>query len=385
MAGVGKGAAKVANKGVTKIDEFAFVLLAGVVMIFVLTFAWTTPMEWAPTVEPSSIDLSVQRGASKTFDLTIKGKLTAVNLTATDEIKNWLAFDKKNFDVVDSAIVTVTVKVPGAVSLGSYEGYVEVESVGGKETVYVKINVIEEAEEEAATRIIPLGDFSVSYSEGADTLDLKESVEVVNGYFASHEIVLVGILTDEKLSIVTDGYIQLIIESTNSAGDLIVLLNGEEIFRRRVGVGEVLIPIDKTLIRKSNSVTIAAGSPGWKFWMNTVHRLRSAKFVVNYKGAFSKQFTFSLDANEVANLKHLKLFYRVKRYSAVLPELMIKINGQIVYWETPPLAFFDDAFEEDMLGNKLQVNVGNNTITFLFEREAYYDIADAILTVVYWS
>lgn len=372
-----------AKKAQIRIDEFAFVLLAGIVLIVILMIIWGTPTEAPPIVEPTSVSLSIPRNLSSFFELKIKGKLTNVTLSSTGEIKNWITFNKNNFDILELDVVKVKVKVPD-VPARIYTGNIIVRSVGGEVKVPVRIEVVELVTREFS-RTIPLGDFSVSYTVGTETLDSKENFEVFAGYLSNYPASLVGILKEEKIAIVKDAYIQLIVEETNAAGNLIVLFNDEEVFNRKASPGEVLIPINLSLLKRSNTVTIKAGMPGWMFWMNTVYRFKSASFVVSYKGIFSFEKTFALDQDEVTNFDRFHLIYRVKNYSRPLPEMIIKLNHQVVFSQSPPLAFFNATFNKDILGNKLFLNVGNNTISFLFEKEAFYEVRNAVLTVYYFG
>lgn len=369
---------------VPRVDEFVFILLAGVILIFILMIAWTTPSELPPIVEPRSVNIDVKYGGSTTFDLTFNGTATSVNMTAEGPIRHWLSFSKNNFDFSGITKVKVTVDVPEDREPGTYTGAIEIKTPGGEKSVSVTVNVLE-VTGEISMRPISLGDFTVRYTAGSDELDSKSSVQAVKGYFTSKEVTLVGILSSDKLDIATEGYIQLIVEDTNSAGNLIVYFNDQKVFDQSVGLGELTISIDKSLLGRSNSVIIKADSPGWKFWMNTVYKFRVVKLIVDYKGVFSQQIPFDLTQKEVESFRDFHLFYRVREYTSPLPALMIKINNQIVFWERPPLAFFDKKLEEDMFGNPLHLEEGNNTITFLFEKEASYSIADALLTVEYYK
>jgi len=368
-----------------RIDEFAFVLLAGVVLMLILTIVWTTPTESAAVVEPTSVSLTIQKGASSSFKLNISGAiLTNVNLTASGDVGNWLTFDKNSFNVAGSTIVTVTVKVPKTASEGLHTGHIKVESPGGAKTVSVNVEV-SKITAMLSTHPIILGDFSVSYSVGSEALDSKKNVEITRGYFSGNEVNLLGQMSENKLETVTGGHVKLKVEDTNSAGNLIVIFNNEEIFNRKVNVGEVDVPIDKSKIKTSNTITISAGSPGWKFWISTIYKFSSIEFLIDYKGIYSKDVTFSLDAKQVSNFDHFHLSYRVpsEGYSSPLSEMLISVNNQLVYWKHPPLTFFNETFEKDILGNELVLNEGENTISFSFEKNAFYEIRNAVLTVYY--
>lgn len=370
------------KKGQAKIDEFAFVLLAGIILIVILMLAWGTPSEAPPFVQPASVNLAAPMNATSTFELNITGKLSNVTLSATGEIKDWVSFNKNHFDVIDSTIVKVKIRVPFSAT-GTFTSSIIVESLGGKQIIPVTISVTEQKVIELSRSIL-LGEFSVSYSVGTEVLDSKEDFEVSAGYFSSYSKNLVGALTEEQLLKVADGYIQLVVDETNSAGNLVVLFNSKEVLNKIVGAGEIKIPIDKNQIERSNTITIKAGVPGWKFWMSTVYRFRIAKLVVNYKGVFSKDLQFTLNQKEIENFDHFQLNFRVKNYSSPLPQLLIKINGQLVFSSVPPLGFFNTTFNKDILGNNLILTI-DNTISFLFEEQASYDIDSAVLTVYYTS
>jgi hypothetical protein len=371
------------GQAMPKVDEFAFVLLAGIVLMLILTIIWSTPTESVPAVNPTSVSLSIQKGASSTFKLNISGTvLTNVTLAASGTIKDWVTFDKNNFNVGGYTIVTVTVKVPKTVVEGTKTGQITVSSSGGSKSVSVSIEVTK-ASTELSTKPIVLGDFSVSYSAGSDVLDSEKNVELTRGVFSGNEIDLFGQVSESKLETVTGGHVKLKVEETNSAGNLIVLFNNEEVFNSKANAGEIDIEIDASKIKATNTVAISAGSPGWMFWTTTTYDISSAEFLVDYEGIYSKKMTFSLDQKQIDNFNHFQLNYRVTDYSAPLPEMLINVNGQLVYWKRPPLTFFNDTFEKDVLGNKLVLNEGDNTISFSFEENAFYDVSNAVLTVYY--
>lgn len=372
---------------VPKVDEFSFVLLAGVLFIVIMMVVWTTPTQGPPVVTETHFDVSGNKGSTETLDFTIKSSegLTSVNLTASGEMARWITFNKNDFDVASdsSTVVTATIKIPANASTGVYSGRVTIKSEGGTDSFSISLDVVY-GEKDTSSRPIFLGDFSVSYSKGTDILDSREDVSVSNGLFSSRSLTLSGGLSDEQLSIVTGGSVYIVVSDTNQLADLMVSINGNEIYTKTVSSGEVFIPIDSNMIESSNTVKVEAGSPGWQFWTSTVYDISVAEFNVDYEGAFSKSFNVTLSDNEIANFKQFNLFYRVKEYDAPLSEMMIKVNNQIAYWDTPPLAYFDSDLSDDMFGNPLYLEEGENTVTFMFEEEAYYSIADAMLTVEYY-
>jgi hypothetical protein len=371
------------KKGQVKIDEFAFVLLAGLLLIVIMMIAWSAlPQELPPMVIPPSVSLSIAKGSSGSFSFTVNGSSTKITLDPYGEIKDWLNFDKNFFALGGSTDVKVTVVVPNDIVEGMHTGYITVSSSGGNRTVYVNINVLK-----FSVTDIPhpfyFNDFTVSYTLGSEVIASKEDVEVVKGSFANQPVNLANEpLTDEKFSTITSGFIYLVVDDTNSGGNLIVELNGKEMFRRVVGIGEINIPLEKSQINKTNTIIVRAESAGWKFWMNTVYRIKNVKLGINYLGVSTQEKTFSLEATEVNNFKYARVNFRVKNYLTPPQELIIKINSQVVYNEIPSLTIFREDFRKDIFGNPLNLNTGSNTLSFSLEKEGFYDLADVNLIVV---
>lgn len=372
-----------------KIDEFAFVLLAGVFMIAILTLSLSTPTEGTPLVDDTTFSFTMKPGETRTFSFVVKGKtyLTAVNLTAGGDVASWIKFNKDNFDVRDQSTVTVTLKAPLDITNGLYTGRVTITGSGGKDTFSVNVEISDRTGNRTMHNVTDLGSFVVSYARGTDTLDSERDVTVSGGYFSSHPVTLTGSVSDAKLDIATAASVDLVVGGTNGAGNLIVLLNDAEIYNGVAGEGELSVPINKSALKGSNTVTIKAAPPGLAFWSSTTYELQSAKFTLSYDGASPQTFTFLLSGDQVSNFKRFALFWTVDEAGTArpVPELKIKINNQIVYWKTPPLAYMDTTFKEDMFGSALNLNSGENTITFSFDKNAVYSVSDATLTADYYG
>lgn len=366
-------------RGQTKFDEFALVLLGGFILIGILMIALLTPPEFAPEAEPAEISIALQNGTSGSFELNISGKITNVTLRATGEIREWLKFSETKFDlIIDHRIVDVTVNVPASASAGKHEGTIIVKGSGGEVKVPVTIDV--SVAKRLVSKPIILGDFTVSFVSGSKVIDSKENVFVSKGYFSSQQQNLIGVVDDRELPIITGGVVQLLIEETNRFGNLIVTFNGVKIYDQKTNIGEVLIPIDASMIKKTNTVEIKAGNPGFFFWGNTVYKLRSVKFSIDFRGTLSKEFEFSMQQNEIDNFDHFQLTYTVKDSSVTLPPLFVAINNQTIFSSVPDKKFFNRNFVTDTSGRKLQL-FGENKILFEFREEAFYDISNAVLTV----
>jgi hypothetical protein len=373
-----------------KVDEFAFVLLAGVAMILILALAWSTPQEGSPLVDDTTFSLTMKPGDTQTFDFVVKGKttLTAVNLTAAGEIASWIKFNKNNFDVREQATVVATVKAPLNITNGLYTGRVTITGIGGKDTFSVNIAISDRTGNTTSKKILDLGQFTVSYAKGTDTLGSKRDVTVWGGYLSSTPVTFSGTASESKLAIAKAASIDLVIGETNGAGNLIVVFNGNEIYNGAAGEGTLSIPLNASDVKATNVVTIRAAPPGLAFWSSTTYGLQSAELTLSYDNVSPQTFNFTMSADQITNFKRFDLFYVVQDDTAIpVPEMKIKINNQIVFWKTPPYVskFLDTTFKEDMFGNKLNLNDGDNTITFSFDENAFYSVSDATLTIEYYG
>lgn len=373
-----------------KVDEFAFVLLAGVAMILILALAWSTPQEGSPMVSDNMISLTMKPGETQTFEFTVQGKtsLTAINLTAAGDITSWVKFNKNNFDVTDKGTVIVTVRAPLNIVNGLYTGRIIITGSGGKATLAVNIAIADRTGNTTTKKVLDLGEFNVSYAKGTDTLGSKSDVTVWGGYFSSQPVTFTAAASDAKLAIATAASVELAVGGTNGAGNLIVLFNGNEVYNGAVGEGQLSVPINASEVKTTNTVTIKAAPPGLAFWSSTTYDLQSAKLTLSYSGESPQAFMFLMSADQITNFKRFDLFYVVKDDTvSPVPEMKIKINNQIVFWKTPPYVskFLDTTFKEDMFGNKLNLNDGNNTITFSFDENAFYHVSDATLTIEYYG
>jgi len=365
-------------------DEFAFVLLAGIILIGILMIAWTTPTELPPKVSPASIDLETTPGSVETFTLNISGKkLTDVTLSSSGDIINWVKFTKNGFDVSGFVLVDARLSVPKNALIKIYRGSIKVSSKDGMEAIPVTVAVEKEVVRALESRGIQLGDFFTGFTAGSKDLDSRQNVQVNKGYFSERSVNLVGSITDKELSILKGASINIIVEDANKLGNLMVAFNDNEVFNKKVGAGEILIPLEKGMMNKNNVVNIKADTPGLTFWANTLYQLRSVKFIVDLEGSFSKELSFNLRPTEVSNFDSLGLAYKVEDFSSTLPELVIKLNDQVVYKAKPSTTSFDEKFGEDISGNPLIVNEGDNKIVFSFENEASYTVSNAVMTVFY--
>jgi len=357
-----------------KIDEFAFILLGGLILILVLTIGWSTTYQI--NIGPSTKTLTIARGSYASFNLQLNGSSSNVSLTGTGDIAGWISFDHNNFDVSGSTTVEVTVTIPFSAQLKNYFGGVTVEYGGGQKSMSIIVNVSTVTITETTHRVFGPENFVVRYAAGTDIVSEKRDFRVEKGLFTDKYMKFAGIISDSTMPILTGGYIYLVVDDTNYLGNLIVDLNGNEVFNDKADVGQVPIDLDLTQLQKGNVITIKAASPGWNFWTNNFYQIADAKFGIYYEGISFKDFTFTIDSNDINNFKEGRLSFVVSDYDpAQLNDMTIKINDNVIFSGVPTLTYFTTTFGSSVL------NVGENKISFSVERGSFYDLQHATLTI----
>lgn len=363
-----------------RIDEFAFVLAAGVIFILLLMIFWTTPPEPIPIVEPRSITIIVAPGKTRYFYLTIKGPATNVVLSAQNGVKNWLEFEKNNFNVIEETKVRVFVEVPEDVEEKIYTGVIVVRSAGGKIEIPVEVNVKEvEVVEELFSRTFLLGDFVIERGTFKEIASRAKDFEVFRSYLSKQVEKIIAEIPEDKLDKISKAELDIEIESTNSLGKLIVIFNEEKIFDRKVGVGLVEIEIERGLINRTNTILIVSSTPGFRFWATNFYRISEVSFEVTYEGVYEKSFYFEVSPEIAENFVELGINFRRITERAI--ELIIEINDQIIYFEKPKI-WVNKVFSKDILGNPILLST-ENTLIFRLEKEGKIEIENARLIVYY--
>ncbi len=370
------------RKAQAKLDEFSIVLLAGLILIAILMFVWTTPLPVAGVflnVTPEEVRTNIQLNTSSVVLLEFNGTASNITLSVTGEMKPWISFDKNRFDVNGKETIEVNISVPPSADVRSHTSNLIV--TYDTQKITIPLTVVVSLQPVENLKLFPLGVFTVS-GGATETLDSKKPVFISQSYFSSSKLNLFGSLTSDKMSKISKGVLTILVEDENPLGNLIVTLNDQKIFDEKVGLGELKIPINKSLFKESNTLTISAGTPGMLFWAGTEYKLRSADFSVVYPSE-TKDVTFKLTRNEVENFKYARVTFSVNNYQLPLSNLKISINDQLVYVHSPPLAFFRDTFSNSIFGDKVILNSGDNKISFSFDGQGLYAVSDAALVVSY--
>lgn len=365
-------------KAQTRIDEFAFILLAGIILIVIMAVAFTTIQAGPISATLSTSNLQIAQGNSATITLHLNGTAYNISLSSSGEITGWINFDQNNFDISGFKDVVVTVLVPGNADFRTHSGNILV-SFADK-TVKVPITVaVTLVTVTNVPNAIRLGDFTVSYLVGSDVVGEQDNIQVSKGYFSDSPVSFTATIPDNELGILTDGFIQIFVETSNSDGNLFVDFNGQRVYSNTISTGEIDIPINATAVHKYNSVVLSADNPGVKFWESTNYKIKFAKFGVDFSGINSKQLTFSLSSTDLNNFNFGTLSFQVRNYNPnALGPMLIQINGATFFNDVPTLTYFSRSF-----GNEIPLYNGNNTISFSVSRAASYQLANVVLTIVH--
>lgn len=361
-----------------QIDEFVFVLFAGLILIAILLVTWSSEAAIQITVLPESKYLTIARGSSLSFPIFMNGSAKNVTLSGSGNIANWISFDRASLDVSKQATVIATVTVPAQTSFGTHSGDIFVQTLGFEKRISIVVNVSARTVS-SESRSINFGDFTVFYASGPETIAEKENLRTERGYFTDSPASFAAIVPQERLSMVTDGYIDIIVDQTNGLGNLIIEVNGNETFNQKVGVGETIIPLSKEQITRSNSVVLMASTPGLVFWSSSVYEIGSAKFAVNYNGTAFKDLDFMLDSLELVNFKSGRLSFFVKNSGETEHNLIISINGQTIF-EGIPSSYFSKTF-----GSEVNLNAISNTISFSTDPDTFYELEDVTLSITTYA
>jgi len=366
--------------GQAKIDEFAFVLLAGLIMIIVMLLAWGVPSEREiPVVTPDSVDVEIERGYSDDFLLKINVTSKKVTLTSTGTIADWIEFSNNDFEVTGLTNVEVTIDVPRKADEREYLGTIIVESEeGGKTEIPVTINVIspyaEIPSEIREEKYFP--DIFVSFAAGEELLKSERNVLVRKG-LNENKYFKMSATISQDLDFVTGGVMTIDILDTNREGNLIIKLNNEVIYDRSTPAGRVKIPVKKSLLKSYNTVEISTSSPGWKFWTSSFYRIDRIEFSVNLFGGKEQVEYFSISDEALRNFKSAKLQFEIRDYTGD-GNLIIKINDHVIFNGQPHRIFSQefDGFDVGLVKDR-------NTLAFSTESGTSYQLNDVKITITY--
>lgn len=363
-----------------KFDEFSLVILGGIIFLGILVIGFSTPGEFPVRVTPTEVSLDLDPGSSASFDFNVSRKVSGVNASTSGSIASWITLSRYDIGATGDSIATVTatVNVPESARSGVHTGKIVVLSREGRAEIDVRVSV--SAVKQLTSRTFSMGDFRVSYSSGAETIGTHEGTFVSKSYLFEKPLQIVGLVDEEKLPILVRGTVRFVVEDTNNYGPIIVTQNGQQIFSELVGPGEVVVPMNMSNMRRSNTIRIESGAPGFFFWAENLYNIRDVSVDISYEGPVSKTFSFGLTPQEFGKFDSVQITYVAGTASPALPPMRIDLNGQTAFFEVPPRTVFNRKVSRDIFGAPFSVGERNN-VTFSFGDEASYEVTDARLTV----
>jgi len=220
-------------------------------------------------------------------------------------------------------------------------------------------------------RQIPIGDFKVSYAVGSEIIETKRDVSI-----KGKEGFLMNEMIEQDLNMVTSGFLTIYIKQTNQEGNLIIKVNGKEVFNQKVNIGKVDIPIEKNDLKDYNIVEISCGSSGWKFWVKPFYNLDKVDFGINFYGNLEKIEKFQVYPEELRSFRSAEISFKLNDYSGE-GDLIIGINSHRIYKGQPSLDFHQSFNQYDV-----GLTSGINSISFASESGSSYDIEDSVLSII---
>ena len=359
-------------KAQTKVDEFAFILLGAVIFITILSIAWIKTPSEITYVYPQKLVFHLSPGdhGSKTIIINGSGVMSA---TPKGEIASWITPQYTSFTVDGGGSFSVSVNVPSDASIGSYEGSLVISSNESEKVV--KIIVFVENVTKTKERVIPLADFSISYVGSSKEIYRKTDVSI------SDDTKFTAVIQFDELQLkhISSLKAKIVIDDTNNAGKLEVLLNGIPVYVGKVSEGEIEIPLNVSILKDTNVITFKTVKDTWKFWEKPYYHFYSITLVAKYN-SISKDFNFKLSREEIDNFKYFELSALVKPTTPV-PILKIKINNQLVYLDRIPLSGINLTFSRDLLGNSLILNE-DNTLSLSLASEGSISFSNVLFKVI---
>ena len=346
------------------IDEFAFVLIAALIFIGIMLIFWTTPQELPPSLEPGSISIRMLPNSQKTITFKIIGNLTSVNLIANDTLSQIISFTENNFDVKGEKEIKAILNSP--IGYGIYSGYIIARGKGGEDAIDVKVYVVPTLT--LSKRSISIEDFKISNYGGEKVLDNKSDFIVERSLFSSKAARLVFRL--ESLEI-EEAKLRLTIDDASGPGYLVVKLNGNTIYKKKITDGHFEeIPLNVSNLKEINFISIEAENEGFGIFFKSFYHFFSAEVRAKYKSA-PYSFEIPLSQSEIDN------FYAFELSSTLVqqnyPSVEIKVNNQKVFIGKLPITAFKINITKDLMGNNLLLFPTNNiSISLITEGEVFF-------------
>ncbi len=203
-----------------------------------------------------------------------------------------------------------------------------------------------------------------SYTEG-EQQGLANTVTVEHGFFGEQEKELSFFLNDVR----TVQDVQLLFLVREAKGDLIIRLNGEEVFRGEPTTEDLPLRLPPHLLKQINKLIFTVSNPGLNIFKTNVYSLKDVQLFVRHRLENKREVrTFVMNKADAQSVKHLTLFFVTNCFTVEEDgRLIILLNGKVIHdalvvCDAGPIAV--DIDPQDILE-------GTNTLEFGIDQGKY--------------
>lgn len=188
-------------------------------------------------------------------------------------------------------------------------------------------------------------------------LEERDFLSLKKGAFSSQPAEIYFNLED--LNLVDNVLLDFNIESYS--GNLIILLNGKEIFNKETNKIKPL-KLSSTLLQKENTLTFQVSSPGLAFWKVNQYQLKNLKIVADLTDISSQEsrHLFYVSPDETRNLEQVTLRFSLGCLPEKQGKIKVALNDHQVFSGTPENC--EDLFYYDLPPQIIKS--GNNWLSF---------------------
>ncbi|MEM5815006.1 MAG: hypothetical protein QXD89_00770 [Candidatus Aenigmatarchaeota archaeon] len=330
-------------------DEFALVLVAALIFIGILAIYWSSTEETPPYILPREVMVYLLPNEKTSLTLKILANASNVYLECP-EMLNFVTFSENNFPVDIEKEIKINIIAPS--QYNKYSGYIVARTSGGEDRIKLTIFVVPTYQ--LKYRAVTLPDFDITYYGEEKILTQRDNEFVEKSLFRDKKIKLVF---GENRSEIEKAYIEVLIDDVIGPGELIIKQNNDILFDKKVEIEQIIIPLNLSVLRPINFITIESSNPWWNFVGVTKYRIHSIKLVAKFKER-GKNFTIQLSRDEIDKFYSLEFSSLTKSYSPDF-ELEIRVNNQIVYRSRTSPGVFRVNISRDILGEKLVLSEEN--------------------------
>jgi len=355
-------------------DEFALIVVAAVIFVGILAFYFTSSLDTYPHLQPREIFLVLLPNEKSSFTIKVLANSSNTSLEVEGEVRNLIFLSESSFSVFGEKEISLKVQAPP--TLGTYSGYIKARTNAGEDRIPVKIIV--SSFYQLASRTITYPSFTISRYGKENIVDAKYNDYVEKSIFSDKKVRLV--LSQVNKEEIEEAYVNIIVSDVKGSGELIVKQNNRILFRGKVNIGELKVPLNVSEFGSVNFIILEATNPSWNIFEKTKYEVFEVKIVVEYKEN-SQTLNLELGRNEIERFYSLEISSLVQS-SYPIPILEIKVNDQIVYRDRIPIAAFRLNITRDIIGERLLLKE-NNKIKFSLVSEGYITFSNNIFKIYY--